>query len=192
MTKLVVCPVADPALPSLVTADPTVIAAHLAGIGVAFEQWSTAGPLPDSADQDAVLAAYAGDVARIRAKGFDTVDVARLAGDLDDPAFLAKAAEARAKFLSEHTHADDEIRFFIEGSGAFYLRVDGSVHMIVCEAGDYIFVPKNTRHWFDMGTRPRFAAIRFFAIPEGWVGEFTGDPIASSFASYDELVSAGS
>ena len=192
MTKLVVCPETDPSRPSLETTDPAVITAHLAGIGVAFEQWGTSGPLPDAADQEAVLAAYAGDVARIRAQGFQTVDVARLAGNLDDPAFLAKAAEARAKFLAEHTHADDEIRFFVEGSGAFYLRINGSVHMIVCGAGDYIFVPRNTRHWFDMGTRPRFAAIRFFAIPEGWVGDFTGDPIASSFASYDELVGTGS
>lgn len=191
MTKLVVCPETEPSRPTLDTTDPAVITAHLASIGVAFEQWKTSGPLPDSADQDAVLAAYASDVERIKAQGFGTVDVARLAGDLNDPAFLAKAAEARGKFLAEHTHADDEIRFFVEGSGAFYLRVGGSIHVIVCEAGDYIFVPKNTRHWFDMGTRPRFAAIRFFAIPEGWVGEFTGDPIASSFATYDELVGAG-
>jgi 1,2-dihydroxy-3-keto-5-methylthiopentene dioxygenase len=191
MTKLVVSPDTDPARTTLSTSDPTEIAKHLASIGVAFEQWHTSGPLPDGADQAAVLAAYADDVARIKAMGFDTVDVARIAGDLDDPAFLAKAAEARGKFLAEHTHADDEIRFFVEGSGAFYLRVNGSVHAVVCEAGDFMSVPKNTKHWFDMGTKPRFTAIRFFAIPEGWVGEFTGDTIASSFATFDELVGAG-
>lgn len=190
MTKLVVCPDTDPTRPTLTTSDPAQIAQHLASIGVAFEQWHTSGPLPDGADQDTVLAAYAADVERIKAMGFGTVDVVRMAGDVNDPAFLAKAAEARGKFLAEHTHADDEIRFFVEGSGAFYLRVNGSVHMVVCEAGDFMSVPKDTKHWFDMGTKPRFCAIRFFAIPEGWVGEFTGDGIAASFATFDQLVGA--
>ena len=33
----------------------------------------------------------------------------------------------RQKFLSEHTHDDDEVRFFVEGAGAFYLRNDDTV-----------------------------------------------------------------
>ena len=188
MAKLVVYPETSPGRPSLSTTDPAEIAAHLRSIGVTYEQWTATESLPIDADQDAVLRAYAADVARIQAQGFNTVDVIRLAGDLDDPAFLAKAAEARQKFLAEHTHDDDEVRFFVEGSGAFYLRVDGSVHVIVGEAGDYIFVPKDTKHWFDMGSRPRFAAIRFFAIPEGWVGRFTGDAIASGFPTFDDVV----
>lgn len=188
MAKLVVYPETSPGRPSLSTSDPAEIAAHLRGIGVTYEQWTATETLPADADQEAVLRAYAADVARIQAQGFNTVDVIRLAGDLDDPAFLAKAAEARQKFLAEHTHDDDEVRFFVEGSGAFYLRVNGSVHVIVGEAGDYIFVPKDTKHWFDMGSRPRFAAIRFFAIPEGWVGRFTGDAIASGFPTFDDVV----
>lgn len=188
MAKLVVYPETSPGRPSLSTSDPAEIAAHLRGIGVTYEQWTATETLPADADQEAVLRVYAADVARIQAQGFNTVDVIRLAGDLDDPAFLAKAAEARQKFLAEHTHDDDEVRFFVEGSGAFYLRVNGSVHVIVGEAGDYIFVPKDTKHWFDMGSRPRFAAIRFFAIPEGWVGRFTGDAIASGFPTFDDVV----
>lgn len=188
MAKLVVYPETSPGRPSLSTSDPAEIAAHLRGIGVTYEQWTATETLPADADQEAVLRAYAADVARIQAQGFNTVDVIRLAGDLDDPAFLAKAAEARQKFLAEHTHDDDEVRFFVEGSGAFYLRVNGSVHVVVGEAGDYIFVPKDTKHWFDMGSRPRFAAIRFFAIPEGWVGRFTGDAIASGFPTFDDVV----
>jgi 1,2-dihydroxy-3-keto-5-methylthiopentene dioxygenase len=41
-----------------------------------------------------------------------------------------------------------------------------------------------------MGTRPSFAAIRFFRIPEGWVGNFTGDDIATRFEAFDQLVAA--
>lgn len=189
MTKLIVLPETDPSSPSVSTTDPAAISTHLGTIGIRFEQWTAGADLADSADQEAVLAAYASDVARIKAQGFTTVDVARMAGDPNDSAFIEKAAEARTKFLSEHTHADDEVRFFVEGRGAFYLRIGGSVHIVICEAGDYLSVPKDTKHWFDMGTRPRFTAIRFFAVEDGWVGNFTGDPIASRFPSFDELVS---
>jgi 1,2-dihydroxy-3-keto-5-methylthiopentene dioxygenase len=42
-------------------------------------------------------------------------------------------------------------------------------------------VPAGTTHWFDMGPEPVLKAIRLFAIPEGWVARFTGDPIADKF-----------
>lgn len=192
MSRLIVMPDADPSTVLVDTSEVTSIAASLDSIGVVFERWVADGEIGADADQNAVISAYAESVDRIKAQGFTTVDVVRMAGDASDEAFVARAAEARAKFLAEHTHDDDEVRFFVEGSGAFYLRADGKVHVVVCTAGDYIFVPKDTRHWFDMGTSPCFTAIRFFAIPEGWVGRFTGDDIASGFATYDELVGAGS
>jgi 1,2-dihydroxy-3-keto-5-methylthiopentene dioxygenase len=169
--------------------DPAAIAAHLAGVGVQFEQWSAEVPLPAGATAEDVLHAYAADVDRVRAMGYTTVDVARLVRTeaVPDDEWAATAAGARSKFLAEHTHSDDEVRFFIEGSGVFYLRIDGTVHMVMCEAGDFISVPANTTHWFDMGTNPGFAAIRFFKIAEGWVGNFTGSDIASTFPTYDQL-----
>lgn len=176
------------------TTEPGRIAELLAEVGVVYERWGVRD-LPDGAAGDDVLAAFGPEVERIRAMGYDTVDVARIAGDRDDPTFLEQAAAARAKFLAEHRHADDEVRFFVEGSGAFYLRLERpdattAVHIVLCEAGDFLSVPRGTRHWFDMGTRPRFTAIRFFQDPEGWVGDFTGDPIASTFPTFDDLVAA--
>jgi 1,2-dihydroxy-3-keto-5-methylthiopentene dioxygenase len=193
MTKLIVMPDDDPSTVLLSTTDRAAIAADLAPLGVVYERWTADEPLPADADQTAVLTAYAADVERIREQGYASVDVARIHGDPDDAGFLAKAAEARSKFLAEHRHADDEVRFFVEGSGAFYLRLartDGTeaVHVVLCEQGDFLFVPKGTRHWFDMGTRPGFAAIRFFQLEDGWVGDFTGDPIASRFPTFDQLV----
>lgn len=192
MTVLTLFPDHDSSTVIEATTDPDRIARLLADVGVVYERWGVRDLEPDASGDD-VLTAFAPEVQRIRDLGYHTVDVARLAGDANDPAFLEQAAAARAKFLAEHRHADDEVRFFVEGAGAFYLRLerpDGgtAVHVVQCEAGDFLSVPQGTRHWFDMGTRPRFTAIRFFQDPEGWVGDFTGDPIASSFPGFDELV----
>ena len=189
MTKLVVLPENDAATRVISTTDPAEIAKVLGGVGVRFEQWEATTPLTADATQEDVLAAYRADVDRLAAEGgYVTVDVVRLQGDPTDPAWPAKAAEARSKFLAEHTHADDEVRFFVGGRGAFYLRLDGRVHIVCCEAGDLLSVPAGTRHWFDMGTNPSFAAIRFFRIADGWVGDFTGDDIATRFPAFDDLV----
>ena len=51
-------------------------------------------------------------------------------------------------------------------------------------------MPAGTLHWFDMGTRPDFIAIRFFEEEDGWVGDFTGDAISAGFPSLDELLAA--
>ena len=147
---------------------------------VAFERWAADQPLGASADQTAVLKAYEADVERLkRDGGYQSADVVRMTPDHPD-----KVA-ARGKFLAEHRHDDDEVRFFVEGSGAFYLRNDDHVFQIVCEAGDLLNVPANTRHWFDMGTSPRFTAIRLFTRPDGWVATFTGDPIADTIPKFE-------
>ena len=96
-----------------------------------------------------------------------------------------KREEMRAKFLEEHFHKEDEVRFFVAGSGLFTLHVDGEVYEVKCEQGDLIAVPDSTRHWFDMGPEPSFVAIRFFTEPDGWVGHFTGTDIAQRFPRYE-------
>jgi 1,2-dihydroxy-3-keto-5-methylthiopentene dioxygenase len=189
VTRLVVLPDSDPTTTLLDTSDAEAIAAALAPLGVRYERWKASHLLADDASQDDVLAAYASDVHRLCDEGgFVTVDVVRMRRtDEDDATWSEKVKVGREKFLAEHTHADDEVRFFVEGSGGFYLRVDGKVHVVLCEQGDLLGVPADTLHWFDMGTNPRFAAIRFFRIDDGWVGNFTGDPIAASFPTFDAL-----
>lgn len=161
------------------TSDPKEIAAGLAEIGVCFERWRADAVLPADADDAAVLAAYAADIERLKASGgYRSVDVVRMAPD--NPA----AGEVRAKFLAEHTHADDEVRFFVEGAAQFYLHQAGKVFMVVCEAGDLMSIPAGTPHWFDMGARPRFTAIRLFVSPAGWVANYTGAVLAEAFPKF--------
>ena len=175
---------------TLATGDAGEIRETLAARGVTYARWPTADGLADDAPADAVLAAYAEPISRLSSdQGYVLVDVAALHPS-DDPEWAGKAAGARQKFLAEHTHADDEVRFFAAGSGIFYLHIDGAVYAVLGERGDLLSVPKGTTHWFDMGTRPDFTAVRFFRDEEGWVGEFTGDPIAERIPDFDTIVAA--
>ncbi|HET9034098.1 MAG TPA: acireductone dioxygenase [Dokdonella sp.] len=152
------------------------IAKALAAVGVRFERWRTDKPIAAGASQEEVIEAYREDIDNlIREEGYKSVDVVSLTADHPDRAAL------RQKFLSEHTHVEDEVRFFVAGSGQFSLHIKDKVYDILCEKGDLIGVPDGTRHWFDMSEEPNFVAIRLFNNPAGWVAEFTGDKIADRF-----------
>jgi 1,2-dihydroxy-3-keto-5-methylthiopentene dioxygenase len=180
MTQLTVYPDTNPAETLVDTQDADVIAAALSEIGVCFERWNASVELPDDAGQEAVLAAYEEQVARLmREGGYQTVDVVRVKPDHPDRIAM------RQKFFAEHTHAEDEVRFFVEGAGAFYLRKGGRVFRVVCERNDLLSVPAGITHWFDTGPNPHFCAIRIFTSPDGWVGDFTGDDIATRFPAFD-------
>jgi 1,2-dihydroxy-3-keto-5-methylthiopentene dioxygenase len=182
MTTLTITPVHDPATAETYS-DFDTIAASLAEIGVDFEHWRADRELAPDADQDAVLAAYQESIDRLNERyGFRSIDVVSLTPDHPNADML------RNKFLAEHTHADFEVRFFVDGSGLFYLHIGDRVYMVLCERGDLISVPANTTHWFDMGSRPFFRCIRFFTTPDGWVGDFTGSDIATRFPDYDSFV----
>lgn len=169
-----------PGAPAAVHREPEAIRAALAVHGVAFERVASLVDLAEDATSEAVLAAYAPFIeAEKRARGYRTADVVRVARG------QAGTEALRAKFLDEHTHSEDEARLFAEGSGAFYLHTGGKVLQVVCERGDYLRVPAGTRHWFDMGPRPSFTAVRLFTDPAGWVAAFTGDGIAARFPRYE-------
>lgn len=156
--------------------DVIVIQRELDAIGVRFERWHAHAPVSVCATQDEVLAAYRPQIDRLIAeRGYRTVDVVSLHAIHPDREAL------RRKFLAEHTHSDDEVRFFVAGSGLFVLHVDSHVYAVVCEKDDLISVPAGVRHWFDMGSAPTFTCIRLFNDPAGWVAEFTGDAIAGKF-----------
>jgi 1,2-dihydroxy-3-keto-5-methylthiopentene dioxygenase len=166
--------------PEAVKKDPAEIAAALAAYGVQFERVAALADLDAAATADAVLAAYAPFIdGEKAARGYKVADVVRIARGTPN------AEPMRAKFLSEHTHSEDEARLFAEGSGAFYLHIEGKVLMVVCERGDYLRVPAGTRHWFDMGPAPELTAVRLFTDPAGWVASFTGDAIADRYPRYE-------
>jgi 1,2-dihydroxy-3-keto-5-methylthiopentene dioxygenase len=149
---------------------------QLQAVGVRFEQWPTQDNLKAGAESDAVMKAYTAEIEQLKtAEGYQTVDLISL--DASHP----KKDELRQVFLREHTHSEDEVRFFVAGQGLFSLHIEKRVYEVLCQQGDLISVPANTPHWFDMGPNPELMAIRFFNNPEGWVANYTDSDIAERF-----------
>jgi 1,2-dihydroxy-3-keto-5-methylthiopentene dioxygenase len=163
--------------------DPDDIARRLYAIGVTFERWEANEPLAEDADQETILNAYKAQVGRLMDQhGFKSADVISVGPNFPDKAAL------RAKFLSEHTHSEFEVRFFVDGHGLFCLHPDEHVYAVYCEKGDLLSVPAGMKHWFDSGAEPNIKAIRLFTTTEGWVAQYTGDPIADRLPKIEELL----
>ena len=187
MTLLTVWREDAPKTPDLRTEDAEEIAVVLKELGVRFEQWPLRD-LPDDVASEDVLEAYRERIAAVSdAEGYVLVDVVQM-HPTGDASWPETVRASREKFLDEHTHDDDEDRFFAKGSGVFYLHLQGKVHAVLCEAGDLLSVPGGTTHWFDMGTDPDYVSVRFFHDDDGWVGNFTGSGISRSFPTHDQLV----
>ena len=157
------------------TEDPAAMAAALKPLGVRFERWEGV-VVPEGASNDAVLTAYRPYLDKLMGEtGAGSADVVSLTPD------HPQAGAMREKFLNEHIHTEDEVRFFVRGAGDFVMHVDGQVWDAHCVQGDLISVPANTRHWFDAGERPYFTALRVFTDQSGWVAHFTGTDMAARF-----------
>lgn len=156
--------------------DAEEIRARLNAQHVRFERWEADRDLGQDPDAETVIRAYQHAIDRLVAeKGYQSWDVLSMRADNPNKQVL------REKFLNEHTHSEDEVRFFVEGSGLFCLHLVGEVYQILCEKNDLISVPAGTPHWFDMGSEPHFTAIRIFDNQDGWIANFTGDKIADAY-----------
>ena len=180
MSQLTVYADSDASKPLLTTEDFTRISSELGKIGVRIERWQADRDLADDADNDTIIAAYQAEIDRLVADGgYQTWDVISM-----NPNHPEKD-QFRHKFLDEHVHTEDEVRFFVRGHGLFTIHAGDKIYSVLCEKDDLMSVPANTKHWFDMGPNPAFTVIRMFNNPEGWVAKFTGDGIAGQFPLLD-------
>ncbi len=163
------------------TNDYQLIKEQLDNLGVRFERWEVKDNLSKDASDDDILKIYSDDIDRLKAQGgYKSVDLVNIAPD------NAAKNELRQKFLKEHTHSEDEVRFFVAGSGMFYLHVENKIYMLLCCVGDLIGVPANAPHWFDMGETPEFTCIRLFTSKDGWAADYTGDNVADKFPKFNK------
>jgi len=79
------------------------------------------------------------------------------------------------KFAKIHLHTDDEVRYILAGRGYFgFVEPDDGQFLVEVAAGDYINVPANTEHWFEMRDSGRIKAVRYFIDTSGWTPVYTG------------------
>jgi 1,2-dihydroxy-3-keto-5-methylthiopentene dioxygenase len=181
MSRLTVYRDDAPGTPVVATEDVAEIARELSAIGVRFERWTSPVTLSPEDGTEAILAAYKPYLDELMGSiGAGSSDVIKLTPD------HPQARALREKFLPEHTHTEDEVRFFVDGSGNFIMHVDGRVWDAHCVQGDLISVPAHTQHWFDAGDKPFFTALRVFSDTSGWVAHFTGDAISARFPAVIE------
>src|SRR5713101_2297293 len=142
---------------------------YLAGLGIDYERWEPAHAVAADAPVEEILAAYSGEIERLKAQG------GYVTADVIDVKPQTPGLEAMLnKFNSEHWHDEDEVRFIIEGRGIFHIHPrDRPVLAIEVEAGDLIRVPRGTWHWFDLCADRRIRAIRLFQDPSGWTPRYT-------------------
>lgn len=141
--------------------------------GIYYDRWEADAEFSASADSEAVLQAYQSEVGALVAQGFAQVDVVSVNEHTTDVHDLDQ------KFSREHVHEDFEIRFFVEGSGVFFLNPSEDEPLIElhCESGDLISLPRGLKHWFEMGPSRHFRCIRFFSHDKGWIPYYTGSEL---------------
>ena len=161
--------------------DPAAIKTFLAERGVLFDQWEAQVEFTDDADQETVLAAYNHMLKPyMESNGYQTADVISVSPSTPNLDAI------KTKFLTEHTHSEDEVRFFVDGEGLFWFNMENGnpVFCVICQKGDLISVPANTKHWFDFGPKASVKAIRVFIDQSGWVPHYTASGVDGK---YNEL-----
>lgn len=161
--------------------NPNEICNFLNKRGIFFDQWSCDVVFDDRATQEEILQAYEKHLTPFMEQGgYRTADVISINSTTENYEAI------RNKFLAEHTHSEDEIRFFVDGKGLFWFHLDGEpVFNLLCEKGDLISVPAGTKHWFDAGeSNPFVKAIRIFIDMSGWVPHYTDSKTELQFLDF--------
>jgi 1,2-dihydroxy-3-keto-5-methylthiopentene dioxygenase len=176
MSLLTVYPENEPGHILVQSDDAERIADELRAINVRFERWILPVPVDPNAESEAILESYRPYLdALMGENGAGSADVIKLTPEHPG------APAMRAKFLQEHTHTEDEVRFFVSGSGNFIIHENGKVYDAHCTENDLISVPANAKHWFETGENPAFTVLRVFTDTTGWTPFYTGDDIATRF-----------
>lgn len=159
--------------------DFSFIQARLGKLGISLKRW----PAPEGSRAQLLLNQQALDDAEKeellksvdnrfeelkRDKGYATRDMVVI------HEAVPGLADMLAKFDKIHLHTDDEVRYILAGKGYFgFVEADGNQFLLEVTAGDYINVPANTEHWFEMKDSQRIKAVRYFIDTKGWTPVYT-------------------
>ncbi len=161
------------------TTDFPAIQKRLAGLGITLNAW----PAPtgeraeellkkkslDDAEKEELLGLVQNRFEELkRDKGYTTRDMVVIHEDIPG------LADMLGKFDKIHHHTDDEVRYILAGHGYFgFVEPDGGQFLLQVNAGDYINVPANAEHWFEMRDAKRIKAVRYFTDTSGWAAVYS-------------------
>ncbi|MGE5242540.1 MAG: 1,2-dihydroxy-3-keto-5-methylthiopentene dioxygenase [Bacteroidota bacterium] len=160
--------------------EPSAVQNRLARLGITLRNWpapanSRAQELLDKqslsdAEKEELLGFVQNRFEELkREKGYQTRDMVVIHEDIPG------LADMLAKFDKIHTHSDDEVRYILSGQGYFgFVEPDGGQFLLEVSGGDYINVPANAEHWFEMRGCTRCKAVRYFIDTSGWTPHYTG------------------
>lgn len=152
---------------------------RLAGIGITLNSWPapldtraqqlTAQKLLSDTEKEELLGLVQNRFEELQQQhGYKTRDMIVIHEDIPG------LADMLAKFDHIHYHTDDEVRYILAGRGYFgFVEANGGQFLLEVSAGDYINVPANTEHWFEMKDSKRIKAVRYFIDTSGWTPVYT-------------------
>lgn len=124
--------------------------------------------LDEGAKATVVQALGAGLIDVCIAHGYQSMDLVVLHPDTPG------LEETLARFDRPHTHADDEVRYIVDGAGLFgFFDAQGCEHTVRVGPGDYLRVPAGAEHRFTLTAERRIKALRLFTDSAGWVAQYT-------------------
>jgi 1,2-dihydroxy-3-keto-5-methylthiopentene dioxygenase len=167
------------------TTDLSQIQQQLARIGITLHRWDAPTnartvqlleqKVLNDAEKEELLAGVENRFEELkREKGYKTRDMIVIHEDIPG------LGDMLAKFDKIHFHTDDEVRYILAGRGFFgFVEPDGEQFLLEVSAGDYINVPANTEHWFEMKDSKRIKAVRYFIDTSGWTPVYTQREMAA-------------
>lgn len=159
--------------------DLPAIQKRLAGLGITLRHWpaptgTRARELMDKqglndAEKEELLGHVQNRFEELkREKGYQTRDMVVIHEDIPG------LADMLGKFDKIHYHTDDEVRYILAGRGYFgFVEPHDTQFLLEVAAGDYINVPANAEHWFEMKGSQRIKAVRYFIDTSGWTPVYT-------------------
>ncbi len=160
--------------------DVVQIGQHLAVLNIQLKQW----PIGDNAETRAFLAQPSlqddqkEQVLVTLDHYFESLEVFRARDMIVLNPETPNLDGMLEKFSRPHTHADDEVRYIVDGEGVFgFVCPDGTQMELTIQPEEYINVPAGTEHWFYLTSQRRIKAVRYFVDTLGWTPEYTNTKI---------------
>lgn len=169
--------------PYKVSEDISDFSEDLLEVGVRIEQWNTISHHPSAPlREEDIFKIYSNEIARIKGEyGYHQADYSTMK---PDDAF---AISVRGRYLSEHIHEEDEVRFFLSGRVLIYLHINQKIHILECCKGDFVLIPVGVKHWMDIGPSPDFSVIRWFNTKKAFINQFTQGLVAEATPRWETI-----